>query len=201
LATFTDNSNDKKISVSGGGYSINNVTTNHAIAATFSLIPAAPVNGSCGTSNGSTFTVAPDNNFCSSGTGTTVIGSGPWNWTCTGISGGTSATCSANKSIQTYTVTSNVSSGTGTISCTPQVVNAGATSICTVTPANGYQLVTFTDNSLDKKASVTGGSYGIANVNANHSISATFSLIPPTPVNGSCGTSNGSTFTVAPDNK
>ena len=54
------------------------------------------VNGTCGSSNGGTFASAPNTNLCSAGNATTVLGSGPWNWTCTGIGSGTTATCSAN---------------------------------------------------------------------------------------------------------
>jgi len=36
------------------------------------------LSGSCGTSNGGTFTVAPTTNFCTSGTASAVTGSGLW---------------------------------------------------------------------------------------------------------------------------
>jgi hypothetical protein len=195
LAAFTDNSIDKTGSVAGGSYSIANVTAGHTIAATFSLIPPTPVNGACGSSNNGTFAVVPTTNFCTTGTATYVTGTGPWSWTCAGNNGGTKANCSA--SIQTYTVNANVTGGNGTVSCISPV-NIGATSTCTVTPASGYQLATFTDNSIDKTGTVAGASYSIANVTANHSAVASFSQIPPTPVNGACGTSNGGIFTIAP---
>ena len=53
---------------------------------------------------------------------------------------------------------------------------------CTITAANGYRLATFTDNTIDKKTSLTADSYTITNVTASHTITATFSLIPATPV-------------------
>jgi hypothetical protein len=197
VATFTDNSVDKTGAVNSGGYSITGVTTDNTIAATFSLIPPTPVSGACGTSNNGTFTVVPTTNFCTIGTATVVTGTGPWGWACIGSNGGTTATCLA--SIQTYTISANVTGGNGTVSCISPV-NSGATSTCTVTPASGYQLATFTDNSADKIGSVAGGGYGIANVAANHSIAATFSQIPPTPtpVNGACGTSNSGIFAIIP---
>ena len=150
-----------------------------------------PVNGACGTDNTKTLSTTPAN-LCTTGTATAVIGAGPWSWTCTGTNGGTNASCSAN--IQTYTATGSVTGGNGTVTCT-STVNSGTTSTCTVTPASGYQLATFTDNSVDKKTSVTGGIYSITNVTANHTISATFSLIA---VNGACGSSDKGTFTTAP---
>ncbi len=150
-----------------------------------------PVNGACGTDNTKTLSTTPAN-LCTTGTATAVTGTGPWSWTCTGTNGGTTASCSAN--IQTYTATGSITGGNGIVTCTSPV-NSGTTSTCTVTPATGYQLATFTDNSVDQKASVTGGIYSITNVTANHTISATFSLIA---VNGTCGSSDKGTFTTAP---
>ena len=130
-----------------------------------------PVNGVCGSSDGLTYTIAPSSNLCSSGTASTVTGTGPWTWECQGVSGGTTATCHAN--IQTYAITSIVTGGNGIVSCTTPV-NHGATSTCTITPASGFQIATFTDNGADMKAYVTGNSYSITNVSAAHAITATF---------------------------
>jgi VWFA-related protein len=90
--------------------------------------------------------------------------------------------------IQTYTITSSVTGGNGTISCTSPV-NYDTTSTCTVTSATGYQLATFTDNGIDKKSAVSNNSYNINNVTANHTITAAFIAEPP--VNGTCGSANG----------
>ena len=54
-----------------------------------------PVNGACGSSNDGTFPVAPTTNLCSIGTASTLTGTGPWNWTCPGSNGGTTANCLA----------------------------------------------------------------------------------------------------------
>jgi len=131
--------------------------------------------GVCGTSDKGSFSIAPTTNLCTTGTPSTVTGTGPWNWTCTGSNGGTPATCSA--SIQTWTI-GIANSGSGTVSCSTPV-NNGATATCTVAPATGYQLATFTDNSIDKKSAVTGGSYSLTNVTASHAIVATFSPTKP----------------------
>ena len=65
-----------------------------------------------------------------------------------------------------------------------------------MSPSAGYRLATFTDNSTDKKASISGNIYSISNVSANHIIAATFELTPdsilPTvsitaPTNGASG--------------
>jgi hypothetical protein len=53
------------------------------------------VNGSCGSSNGGSFYTAPTTNLCSAGTASSVTGAGPWNWSCAGSGGGTTAQCSA----------------------------------------------------------------------------------------------------------
>lgn len=52
--------------------------------------------GQCGSSNGQSFNSAPTYGLCNSGNATSVTGSGPWNWTCQGIDGGSSSSCSAN---------------------------------------------------------------------------------------------------------
>jgi hypothetical protein len=61
-----------------------------------------------------------------------VTGTGPWNWSCTGLYGGTNASCSAN--IQTYTVSTSVLSGIGTISPQSPTVNHGSQTVFTIEP-------------------------------------------------------------------
>jgi hypothetical protein len=53
------------------------------------------VNGACGSSNGADLTSAPTSHLCSAGTASAVSGSGPWIWSCTGLAGGTTASCGA----------------------------------------------------------------------------------------------------------
>lgn len=55
----------------------------------------APVPGVCGSSNGANLSSIPTTNLCSVGTASTVGGTGPWNWTCAGISGGAAASCAS----------------------------------------------------------------------------------------------------------
>ncbi|MBL0225105.1 MAG: hypothetical protein IPQ16_05860 [Geobacteraceae bacterium] len=96
--------------------------TDKSCTATFDLT----VNGACGISNGGTFTSAPTSDLCTYGTPTTVNGSGPWTWNCTGFYGGTTADCAA--SIQTYTLTiTKTGAGTGTVTSSPAGINCGAT--------------------------------------------------------------------------
>jgi hypothetical protein len=56
------------------------------------------VNGACGVDNGSSLLSTPTN-LCSAGIPSAVTGSGPWSWTCDGQSGGTTASCSAQKMV------------------------------------------------------------------------------------------------------
>ena len=55
-----------------------------------------PVNGACGTANGTAVTSAPVANLCSAGTASSVTGTGPWTWSCIGSYGGATASCSAS---------------------------------------------------------------------------------------------------------
>jgi len=64
------------------------------------------LNGVCGSGTANTYTI-PTVNFCSTGTASSVSGSGPWSWTCEGVYGGTTPTCVANKSIDGICGTSN----------------------------------------------------------------------------------------------
>ena len=55
-------------------------------------------NGACGAANGAQLTSAPIDNLCTSGIASTVnfnTNNSDWVWTCAGIDGGTSASCSA----------------------------------------------------------------------------------------------------------
>jgi predicted extracellular nuclease len=57
---------------------------------------SGPINGVCDSANGQSFTSAPTTNLCAAGTTSAFTGTGPWAWTCGGINGGTTASCSAN---------------------------------------------------------------------------------------------------------
>ncbi|MCX6717501.1 MAG: hypothetical protein NTU76_02405 [Candidatus Taylorbacteria bacterium] len=59
--------------------------------------PTTVVNGTCGSANGVAVSSAPTANLCSSNivTISTIGGTGPWTWSCSGINGGTTTSCSA----------------------------------------------------------------------------------------------------------
>ena len=63
----------------------------------------APVNGSCGASNGATLAAIPNTGLCGTGIASSVTGSGPWSWSCVGSNGGTTAACTAARFTATLT--------------------------------------------------------------------------------------------------
>jgi hypothetical protein len=55
-----------------------------------------PVNGACGPANGTAASVAPTAGLCTAGTASSVTGTGPWAWQCTGSNGGTTSSCTVS---------------------------------------------------------------------------------------------------------
>jgi hypothetical protein len=55
-----------------------------------------PVNGACGSADGTTASVAPSAGLCTAGTASAVNGTGPWTWQCTGSNGGTTSSCTVS---------------------------------------------------------------------------------------------------------
>ena len=96
--------------------------TTWSFYATLTATSTSPtaVNGACGSSNKGSLASAPTANLCTTGTASTVSGSGPWSWTCAGSSGGATATCSATKvaSAQPVNGACGTSNG-GTVSTKP----------------------------------------------------------------------------------
>ena len=56
-----------------------------------------PAPGVCGSANGTTLVAAPTLNLCTTWIASTIVGAGPWTWTCSGVNGGTPANCTAQK--------------------------------------------------------------------------------------------------------
>lgn len=152
------------------------------------------VDAACGMSHGGAFAVAPSTNLCSSDTAATIIGSGPWSWSCPGTNGGRNADCSAD--LLAYPV-NILSGGNGTLTGTAsQAVNPGAaTSAVTAIPSTGYHFVNWTG---------TGGFTSSANpltvtgVTNAMTITANFAADAIAPVNGACGRASGSVAAIAP---
>ncbi|MGC9194890.1 MAG: hypothetical protein ACP5IL_05465, partial [Syntrophobacteraceae bacterium] len=130
-------------------------------------------NGVCGSSNGGSFSSPPTSNLCSTGMASTVTGTGPWSWTCSGLFGGTSARCSADPPAVNGTCGS---SNGGAFSSVPTTGLCGSGTASSVAGTGPWTW------------SCT-GTYGgtSANCSAN-----------PPAVNGTCGSSNGGAFPSAP---
>jgi len=58
-----------------------------------SCVANLSVNATCGDSNGANLSSIPTTNLCNQGNPTAVTGSGPWNWNCEGLYGGTTLAC------------------------------------------------------------------------------------------------------------
>jgi hypothetical protein len=56
---------------------------------------ATPTIGVCGASSGESLTVKPTTGLCTTGTASSVSGTGPWSWTCAGSNGSSAASCEA----------------------------------------------------------------------------------------------------------
>jgi hypothetical protein len=123
---------------------------------TFAVVGSTAVDGRCGASNGADLTSAPTSDLCSTGMASSVTGSGPFDWTCAGSNGGSTASCSAflttngscgpaNGSDVTSAPTSGLCSvglattvsGTGPFSWSCAGSNGGSTASCSAALASG----------------------------------------------------------------
>jgi len=60
-------------------------------------VASTATNGVCGSSNSTALSGAPaTSTLCTTGTASSVKGTGPWTWSCTGLNGGKTASCSAS---------------------------------------------------------------------------------------------------------
>lgn len=140
----------------------------------------APSNGVCGSSNSGNFNTAPSTNLCASGVASTLTGTGPWSWTCTGVGGGTSANCAALK-----TSSSVVNGLCGTSNHKPSYAK----------PSSGLC-------STGTASAVTGTTPGPWNWTCSGSAGGTsencIAEKIETVINGACGLSSGKIFETAP---
>jgi M6 family metalloprotease-like protein/uncharacterized repeat protein (TIGR02543 family) len=97
--------NSKFWSGSATGWSVTDISSSQPTMTALLSIKGI-INGACG-SYIQPFGSAPTDDLCSAGTASEVSsGSGPWSWTCSGINGGTTATCTTGTSILTERFTS-----------------------------------------------------------------------------------------------
>lgn len=80
-----------------------NTVTNGRMAAaldSFVVRGTAVVNGTCGTANGVATSTAPTANLCATGTASAVVtNASNYTWTCSGVNGGATSSCSAPKDV------------------------------------------------------------------------------------------------------
>lgn len=146
------------------------------------VLPDNKIPGSCGSANGGIFSSAPTENLCLVGTPGQVTGIGPWYWPCPSPNGGTTAECSANKTAPPTMVDGVCGSANGqTFNSMPTANLCSAGSPGTVTLVN--------QSYFWGCIGINGGDNACCSANKE---------VPPTPINGICGSANGGTFTTAP---
>jgi uncharacterized repeat protein (TIGR02543 family) len=160
--------------LSGNTYTTGPIAANCQVDVTFS---ASRVDGACGSDNGQTLSTTPSQ-LCTTGTTSLVYGSGPWNWTCAGSNGGSTASCSATAS--SHAVTASVSGSGGTISPTSRTVAHNGITTFTVSPSSGYVISAITSNGCS--GSLSGTLYTTGAVTVNCTVNATFTATNTTTV-------------------
>jgi hypothetical protein len=154
----------------------------------FTLDNAAPaVDGSCGSASGQPAIAEPAANLCSAGT-PSLVSSSPssYYWTCAGLNGGASASCSAARA---YLVTA-ASAGNGTISPGSRTVVYGSTTTFTLSPAAGYTATaTGCNGTLSGTTYTTGAITAACTVYANFAPTVTMlsNGVPVTSLSGASG--------------
>jgi|GEM_PF-1580057 len=101
---------------------VTNITATMTITANFT---ADQINGACGPANGQAFSASPTVNLCSAGSPSSVTGSGPWSWTCSGANGGSTTSCSAVLLACTITTGALVNGSYGTGYSQPLTATCG----------------------------------------------------------------------------
>jgi len=132
------------------------------------------VDGICGTAAEAGAESMPEKGLCSAGYASAVTGDGPWNWTCSGLHGGTAATCSASPKI-------NAVCGPASVTGHSSTPDEGLCKAGEASKVEGNGPWTWTCS----------GSQGGASVSCKAS----------TLVDGACGAANGKSFPNAPDDE
>ncbi len=164
--------------------------------------PPSPVNGICGSANNTTVSTVPTTNLCSVGTASSVIGSGPWTWSCAGLNGGTTDSCVAQKTpVQSVSyLLTTTKSGSGAITSVPAGISCGTT--CSASFADSTSVVLVATPAVGSiftgwNGACSGTGSCTVMMNSAKSVGAAFA-VSTNLVNGSCGTSNNTTVSTAP---
>ena len=172
-------------------YDFINVTTAHTISATFA-IDTKTITASAG-SNGNisptgatsvsydanqTYTITPDAHFSIADVLVDDVSVGATTtYTFTNVT--TTHTISASFATTTYLITATSSTGGTIFPSGDTAVDDGTDQTFTITPNSGYNIADVLVDDVSVGATTT---YTFTNVTADHTISATFSVIPPTVV-------------------
>ena len=136
---------------------------------------ALAVNGACGGDHGVAVLAAPSASLCSAGVaGSVTSAAAAFTWSCagTGGGGGSTAACSAPRQ---YNVTPTAGAGGSISPGSAQAVTYNASTSFTVTPSSGYGISTVSGCG----GSLAGNTYTTGAVTTHCTVSASFSLLPP----------------------
>jgi hypothetical protein len=182
------------------------------------ILEGAKIEGSCGQSNGQSFEVVPLSGLCQSGITSRMSGAGPWGWSCSGVSGGTTASCSASKAIlnqkqnqNTTNTNINTNSQSALVISTSSPVNPNTTQLpptpisgtCGSSNGSSFASAPVSNFCGTGSASAVSGSgpwsWICSGINNGNSSSCSASrTVSPDPVAGICGSTNGRSYAVAP---
>ena len=163
----------------GDANASNKTNTNHVrlvrsgqwFGAFDALAPA--VNGACGGDHGVAVLAAPSASLCSAGVaGSVGSAAAAFTWSCAGTGGGSTAACSAPRQ---YNVTPTAGAGGSISPGTAQAVTYNASTSFMVTPSSGYGISTVSGCG----GSLAGNTYTTGAVTTHCTVSASFSLLPP----------------------
>ena len=116
---------------------------------------------------------APSASLCSAGVaGSVTSAAAAFTWSCAGTGGGSAAACSAPRQ---YNVTPTAGAGGSISPGSAQAVTYNASTSFTVTPSSGYGISTVSGCG----GNLAGNTYTTGAVTTNCTVSASFSLLPP----------------------
>ena len=181
-----------------------------------------PVDGTCGSAAGQSFTLTPTSNLCSTGTaGSVTFSAGVYSWTCQGTDGGNSSgICTANfpnsaptassvgmsgtarqgsllTGTYTYADADNDPEGTSTFRWVRNSVNNGVAGGANVAASQTYTAVA---DDVGNYLYFCVTPVASANVLTGTEVcsSASAQVQQPLPVDGTCGSAAGQSFTLTP---
>lgn len=145
-----------------------------------------PVNGQCGVAHGVPVLTKPTTGLCSIGSPSSVTGSGPWNWTCSGQNGGSAASCNAPKGAAPV----NGACGTAHGNEWPS----------SPAPSGAQACGSGTVSNMRWDTALSSGQWYWSCLGQNGGTDVTYckTLPPATPVYPECGSANGVAVTSAP---